>query len=133
MLEAAVDVDMGSPVPVIEPGVGAHHIDGEGKLGGDLAERAMTFAAILVGNMPKRQGRMILVALGQAGIRTAHAWVGDGLFLRPNEYHAYHDAKGDASLQVDWMNFDGAGVVLALASGPVVQSGGSDRPDLSER
>jgi AraC-like DNA-binding protein len=76
-------------------------------------------------------------------LRSGDAWVetingmamarsGDGLFLRPGEYHAYHDARGDGSLVVDWMNFDGSGVELALASGPLGQSGvyRLARPDL---
>jgi len=55
------------------------------------------------------------------GISLGH--VGDGIFLRPDEYHAYHDLRGDGSLMVDWMNFDGSAVPLALASGPLGLSG----------
>lgn len=67
-------------------------------------------------------------------VRSGDAWVetvngvaiaraGDGLFLRPAEYHAYHDACGGSSLLVDWMNFDGPAVDLTLASGPLDGSG----------
>jgi len=50
------------------------------------------------------------------------ARVGDGLYLKPDEPHAYRaDGKGESV--VDWMGFDGPGVAEALASGPLTRSG----------
>ena len=69
----------------------------------------------------------IQIRSGQAWVETtsgvAQARQGDGLFLRPNEYHTYHDASGNGTLEVDWMNFDGGGVESALSSGALNKSG----------
>ena len=46
---------------------------------------------------------------------------GDGLFLRPDEPHAYRSPSGP--LIVDWITFSGPGVAPLLSLGPLDQSG----------
>jgi len=46
---------------------------------------------------------------------------GDGLFLRPDEPHAYQSLSGP--LVVDWITFSGLGVVPLLSVGPLGGSG----------
>jgi AraC-like DNA-binding protein len=46
---------------------------------------------------------------------------GDGLFLWPDEPHAYQSLSGP--LVVDWITFSGSGVVSLLAAGPLDRSG----------
>lgn len=65
-----------------------------------------------------RTGRLRLAA----GDSEQTARPGDGLFLRPDEPHAYR-AEGRGEAWVDWMGFDGPGVEGALAGGPLGPSG----------
>jgi AraC-like DNA-binding protein len=46
---------------------------------------------------------------------------GDGLFLQPDEPHAYLSLSGP--LLVDWITFSGSGVAAVLTMGPLNQSG----------
>jgi len=65
-----------------------------------------------------RSGRLRLTV--DERIQTARP--GDGLWLRPDERHAYR-AEGDEPAVVDWVGFDGPGVEAALLGGPLGASG----------
>jgi AraC-like DNA-binding protein len=63
-----------------------------------------------------RSGRVRFGVAGTLGT----ARPGDGLYLRPDEPHAY---VADGAALVDWLAFDGPGVEGVLAAGPLVRSG----------
>jgi AraC-like DNA-binding protein len=65
-----------------------------------------------------RSGRLRLLA----GDAEARARAGDGMYLRPREFHAYV-SDGRQAAVVDWLCFDGSGVEGALAGGPLSRSG----------
>jgi len=72
------------------------------------------------------QHQWIQVRVGRLRLTVAEgedvAREGDGLYLRPQEPHAYR-SEGEGDAVVDWMGFDGPGVSESLAAGPLTRSG----------